>query len=84
MLFWAVGLTIAEVVHSVALDRRQLLPVSSFQEGTFGLRNVCLSVPTVIGRKGVLQRVETELWPKELQGLQKSARSLQATFSGLG
>jgi L-lactate dehydrogenase len=81
---WAVGLTIAEVVHSVALDRRQLLPVSSFQEGTFGLRNVCLSVPTVIGRKGVLHRVETELWPKELQGLQNSARSLQTTFSGLG
>lgn len=77
---WAVGLTIAEVVHSVALDRRQLLPVSSLQQGTFGLRNVCLSVPTVIGRQGVLQQVEIDLWPKELQGMQNSARSLQSTF----
>lgn len=77
---WAVGLTIAEVVHSVVLDRRQLLPVSSLQQGTFGLRNVCLSVPTVIGRQGVLQQVEIDLWPKELQGLQNSARSLQSTF----
>jgi len=78
---WAVGLTIAEVVHSVALDRCQLLPVSSLQQGVFGLRNVCLSVPTVIGRKGVLRQVEVELWPKELQGIQNSARSLQSTFS---
>ncbi len=77
---WAVALTIAEVVHSVALDRRQLLPVSSLQQGTFGLRNVCLSVPTVVGRKGVLQQVEVDLWPKELQGLQNSARSLQSTY----
>jgi len=81
---WAVGLTIAEVVHSVALDRRQLLPVSSLQQGVFGLRNVCLSVPTVVGRKGVLQHVEIELWPKEFQGLQQSARSLQSTFSKVG
>lgn len=77
---WAVGLTIAEVVHSVAQDRRQLLPVSSLQQGTFGLRNVCLSVPTVIGRQGVLDQVEIDLWPKELQGMQNSARSLQSTF----
>ena len=81
---WAVGLTIAEVVHSIALDRRQLLPVSSLQQGTFGLRNVSLSVPTVVGRKGVLQQVEVELWPKELQALQNSARSLQDTFAKVG
>lgn len=81
---WAVGLTIAEVVHSVALDRCQLLPVSSLQQGAFGLRNVCLSVPTMVGRKGVGPHVEIELWPKELQGLQNSARSLQSTFSKVG
>jgi L-lactate dehydrogenase len=78
---WAVGLTIAEVVHAVALDKQQLLPVSSLQQGKFGLRNICLSVPTVVGRKGVLNQVEIELWPKELQGLQASARALKATLS---
>jgi len=78
---WAVGLTIAEVVHAVALDKQQLLPVSSLQQGKFGLRNICLSVPTIVGRKGVLSHVEIELWPKELQGLQASARALKATLS---
>jgi L-lactate dehydrogenase len=78
---WAVGLTIAEVVHAIALDRRQLLPVSTLQQGTYGLRQVCLSVPTVVGRTGALGHVEVELWPKELQALQASARALQDTYA---
>ncbi|MDQ8204641.1 lactate/malate dehydrogenase family protein [Pelagicoccus sp. SDUM812003] len=78
---WAVGQTIAEVVHTIALDKKQLLPVSSLQQGAYGLRNVSISVPTVVGRKGVLGHVELELWPKEKQGLVASARALQNTFA---
>lgn len=78
---WAVGLTIAEVVHTIALDKKQLLPVSTMQQGKYNLRNVSLSVPTVVGRTGAIEHVEVQLWPKELQGLQASARALQETFS---
>ncbi len=74
---WAVGLTIAEVIHAIALDRKQLLPVSSMQQGVYGLNNVCLSVPTVIGRAGVIDQVELDLWPKEKQGIQNSSRALK-------
>jgi L-lactate dehydrogenase len=72
-----VGLTIAEVIHAIALDRKQLLPVSSMQQGVYGLNNVCLSVPTVIGRTGVLDQMELDLWPKEKQGIQNSSRALK-------
>lgn len=78
---WAVGATIAEVVHAIALDKRQLLPVSSLQQGAYGVKGVCFSVPTVIGCKGVLDQVELELWPKEKQGLQSSARALKSTLA---
>ena len=78
---WAVGATMAEVVHSVALDRRQILPVSSPQNGCYGIRNISLSVPTTVGRKGVLAHHEFELWPKEKQGLLSSARTLAETWS---
>lgn len=77
---WAVGATIAEVVHAIVLDKKALLPVSSIVDGIYGLRNVCFSVPTIVGRKGVLGHLEFELWPKELQGLQASARALEATY----
>ncbi|MBC2603527.1 lactate/malate dehydrogenase family protein [Puniceicoccus vermicola] len=78
---WAVGATIAETVHSVVLDKQQILPVSSVQKGAYGLKNVSISVPTVLGREGVLSHVEFDLWPKEMQGLRNSAQSLRETFA---
>ncbi|MDB4459194.1 lactate/malate dehydrogenase family protein [bacterium] len=78
---WAVAIAIRDVIHAIALDKKQLLPVSSLQNGCYGIRNICLSVPTVIGRAGVLEHVEIDLWPKEKTGLMKSASSLKDTFS---
>mgnify|MGYP001128581320 CR=1 FL=1 len=78
---WAVGVAIREVIDAIALDRRRVLPVSSLIQGAYGLRDVCLSVPTVVGRNGVVSHAEIELWPKELQGLQASARALKETRS---
>lgn len=78
---WAVGATIAETVHAVALDNRALLPVSSQQHGCYGLRDISISVPTVIGRAGVMDHVELDLWPKEFQGLQASGRALRETLN---
>ncbi|MCA8989163.1 MAG: lactate/malate dehydrogenase family protein [Planctomycetaceae bacterium] len=77
---FAVGVSIAEVVHSIALDQRRILPVSSLQNGAYGLRNVSISVPTVVGRAGVVGHVEIELWPKERMGLQNSANVLRGTI----
>lgn len=81
---WAVGATIAEVVHAIALDRRQLLPVSSSQRGkAYGIRGLSISVPTVVGRDGVIEHVELDLWPKEVQGIQASARTLMETLNAV-
>ena len=78
---YAVGVAINEVIESIALDRRRILPVSSLITGTYGIRDICLSVPTVVGRKGVLQTIEVELWPKEVQGIQTSAKALKETLA---
>src|SRR5207253_9033438 len=76
----AVGLSAREVVHALALDSRRILPVSTLQQGAYGLRDVCLSVPTVVGCGGVRQQVELELTQKERLGLQQSARVLRDTI----
>lgn len=80
---FAVGLSIQEVIEAIALDRRRLLPVSSVQNGCYGIRDVSLSVPTVVGRAGVLATHEIELWPKEVQGLKKSAAVLKETIENV-
>jgi len=77
---FAVGLSIREVVESLARDSRRVLPVSSLQQGLYGVRNVCLSVPTVVGCGGVRQQIELPLTTKERMGIQNSARVLRETI----
>jgi len=77
---FAVGLAIQEVIETIALDRRRVLPVSSIQSGCYGLRDVAISVPTIVGRAGVLGTREIELWPKELQALRQSGSVLRQTL----
>ena len=77
---FAVGVAIREVIETIALDRQRLLPVSSVQSGCYGLRDVAISVPTVVGRRGVLTTHEIELWPKEMQGLRSSGQVLRSTI----
>ena len=76
---YAVGVAIREVIDCIALDRRRILPVSSRISGAYGIRDISISVPTVVGRAGVISHIELELWPKELQGLQSSAKALKDT-----
>jgi L-lactate dehydrogenase len=76
---FAVGLAIQEVIEAIALDRRAILPVSSVQHGCYGIRDVALSVPTVVGAAGVVETIEIDLWPKEVQALRKSGQVLRQT-----
>ena len=77
---FAVGIAIRDVIDAVILDRRCVLPVSSVQSGCFGVRDVALSVPTVVGRSGVVDRMEIDLWPKEVQGMRASGAALRKTL----
>jgi L-lactate dehydrogenase len=77
---FAVGLSIREVVHALTLDTRRILPVSTLQQGLYGIRDVCLSVPTVVGCGGARQQLELPLTSKEKLGLQNSARVLRETI----
>lgn len=78
---WAVGIAIRDVIHAVLLNRRALLPVSSLVRGAYGVHDICLSVPSIVGRNGVEAHVELKLWPKETLGLQQSAKALLDTLA---
>jgi L-lactate dehydrogenase len=78
---WAVGVAIREVIHAVVLDKEALLPVSSLVQGAYEIRDICLSVPSIVSRRGVERHVEIKLWPKEQMALQQSARALKDTLA---
>jgi L-lactate dehydrogenase len=73
----AVGLSIREVVHAITQDSRRVLPVSTLQQGLYGVHDVCLSVPTVVGCGGAREQIELPLTQKERLGLQNSAKVLR-------
>jgi L-lactate dehydrogenase len=78
---WAVGLTIAEVIHAIALDQPTLLPVSTQLTGEYDVRNTVTSVPTLLARRGVIGRLPIELWPKEHSAFIQSCKALDATYA---
>jgi len=78
---WAVGVSITKVVHALALDTKHTLPVSSLQSGCYGIRDVCLSVPTSVGKSGVERHLELKLWENEVEGLHASAESLKTMLA---
>ena len=77
---WAVGIAIRDVIHAVLLNKEAMVPVSSLVDGAYDIRDTCLSVPSVVGRRGVQKHVELKLWPKEQLALQQSARALRETL----
>lgn len=77
---FAVGIAIRDVIHSIALDQKRILPVSTVQNGCYDIRDVALSVPTVVGRGGCVARHQIDLWPKEVQALRKSGLVLRQTL----
>lgn len=77
----AVALSIAEVIHPIALNQPKVLPVSTQLNGEYGVRGTCTSVPTLVGKGGVLKRFEVELWPRESSGITQGARQLDETYA---
>jgi len=81
---FAVGIAIRDVIHAIALDQNRVMPVSTVQDGAcYGIRDVAISVPTVVGKGGAKQRIEIELWPRELQGLKASAAAIKPTLDAV-
>jgi malate dehydrogenase (NAD) (EC 1.1.1.37) len=74
-----VGVSIAQVVNAIALDKHQVLPVS-LQTGALGISEVCFSLPTRVGRKGVEAVIEIGVSDEERAALQTSASVLKETL----
>jgi L-lactate dehydrogenase len=80
----AVGVSIKEVVEAMALDNGALLPISSMQKGKLGIDGISLSLPTRVGRRGVVEVLEPVVSDAEREALLKSAEALKAVRAQIG
>ncbi len=74
---YAVALAITRIVEAILRDERSILTVSTLQSGDYGIDDVYISVPTIIGRSGVQHVVEVPYSSAEVSALQESAKMLK-------
>jgi len=81
---YAIGLSGARIVESVLRDERAVLPVSSVLSGYRGIDGVALSVPSIVGSRGVERVLDVPMDDGEQELLQRSADALSSTIKTLG
>jgi L-lactate dehydrogenase len=72
---YAISLATARIIESVLYDEHQVLPVSSLIDDFIGIKDVCLSVPSVVNRNGVQRTLPVPLSACEAEALQRSAKA---------
>jgi L-lactate dehydrogenase len=79
----AIGMAIVRLVKAVLEDQKSVLPVSRMLNGQYGIEDVCLSIPSVIGINGLGDAVLPDLNDAELGALRYSARTLRESINGI-
>src|SRR6187455_455941 len=79
----AIGLTTAALLRSALRGERRVLTVSRVQTGVLGLRDVALSLPTVVDEGGAVDVIPAKLDDVERQGLDRSADVLRKAIASL-
>ena len=83
--FYAIALAVERIVSAIVNNEKSVLTVSSVLDGSkYGIENVCLSVPTVVGGQGIVEVIETPLNDEEKQGLKESAQKISDILRELG
>ncbi len=77
--WYAPGAAVSAMVHAIANDSKKMFPCSCLLEGEYGLNDICIGVPALIGANGVEKIVEIELSATEKEELQNSAEAVRKT-----
>jgi malate dehydrogenase len=75
--WYAPGAAVAEMVDSVCLDQKRVLPCTAYLEGEYGIDGLYMGVPVKIGAAGIEEIVELELSEEERGELSKSADAVR-------
>lgn len=77
--WYAPGAAVAAMVHAIATDAHKMFPCSCLLEGEFGLNDICIGVPALIGANGIEKIVEIDLDETEKSELTNSAEAVRKT-----
>jgi malate dehydrogenase len=77
--WYAPGAAVSSLVQAIACDQQKMFPCSVLLDGEYGLNDLCIGVPVILGKNGIESIVEINLDEVELSQLQTSAEGVKAT-----
>lgn len=75
--FYAPSAAIAQMVETIILDKKQVLPCAAYLQGEYGIRDTVIGVPVKLGKTGIEEIVELELTTEEKKALVNSAEAVK-------
>jgi L-lactate dehydrogenase len=82
--YYGIALSVTRICECIVKNQHSMLPISTLLEGEYGVTNVALSVPAILGSDGVEAVLELPLSSNEILELHHSADTLEATYNELG
>ncbi len=77
--WYAPGAAVSEMVKAIALDSKKIFPCSALLDGEYGLSDICIGTPCVIGKNGIEKILEIELSDAEKEKMKTSAEAVRKT-----
>ena len=77
--WYAPGAAVSGLVQAIACDQKKIFPCSAYLEGEYGLNDLCIGVPVVLGRGGIESIVEVERDDAEKAKMNESAEGVSKT-----
>ncbi len=81
--YYGIAMAVARIAECIVKNESAMLPISAVLEGEYGLENLCLSIPAIVGQDGVETVLEIPLAPQEKSALLSSAGQLQEVIGHL-
>ena len=77
--WYAPGAAVSGLVQAIACDQKKMFPCSVLLDGEYGLNDLCIGVPVILGKNGIEKIVEISLTDAEKAKMQESAEGVKAT-----
>ncbi|HRR28015.1 MAG TPA: L-lactate dehydrogenase, partial [Victivallales bacterium] len=81
--YYGISMALVRISSAILRGEKSVLTVSTFLNGEYGLKDVCLSVPCIVSNKGVSRIIENKLTDEEIGLLTNSANILKKSLSQL-
>ena len=81
--YYGIAMAVGRIAEAIVKDERAVLPVSAVLDGQYGMNGLALSLPSIVGRKGLQEILEMPLSGEERRALAASAEQMRAVIGTL-